>query len=71
MGFDMCTNVQELSDGMYLCGAVAKQFGVKGCCAVFLPKLGVVMEFYTGEERDDFNKIAIIATMVISSELFR
>ncbi len=60
-GFDHCANVQALPTDKYKRGDVAKQFGVKGCCGVFVAKHSAVVEFYTGQEKDDFDKDAILA----------
>ncbi len=60
-GFDSTPNVQNLSAKKFLRLDLAKKHGVKGTVAVYVPKLDAVMEFYTGEERSDFDQEGILA----------
>ncbi len=55
-GFDSSSNVQELSAENFLRLDIAKEHGVKGVYAIYVPNYDVVIEFYTGEERLDFNE---------------
>eukprot|EP01083_Nonionella_stella_P038568 104893_1 len=60
-GFDSCPNVQSLPGDKFLRLDLAKEYGVKGVCAVFVPKFDAVIEFYTDQERSDFDKDGILA----------
>ncbi len=60
-GFDSCPNVQRLPDYKFLRLDMAKQFGVKGCCAFYVAEFDAVVEFYSDEERPDFDREGIMA----------
>ncbi len=60
-GFEVSPNVQNLSADKFLRLDLAKEFGVKGTVAVYLAKFEAVAEFYTGEERSDFDKEGILS----------
>ncbi len=58
-GFDSIPNVQNLPVAMFNRLDLAKEFGVKRAVAVYLSEYDVVVEFYTGEERSDFDQKGI------------
>ncbi len=59
-GFDSTPNVQELSAENFLRLDLAKEYGVKGAVAVYVSDYDVVVEFYSGEERSDFEQKGIL-----------
>ncbi len=60
-GFEVSSNVQKLSADQFLRLKLAQDSGVKGTAAVYVAKFEAVVEFYTGEERSDFDKEGILA----------
>ncbi len=60
-GFDSCPNVQRLPGYKFLRLEIAEQLGVKGCCAVYVAEFDAVVEFFSDEERSDFDREGILA----------